>query len=148
MTTLGERAADRVARVVGSWRFIIFQSCFLSAWIVINAYVALHEFHFNGWDPYPFVFLNLMLSFQAAYTGPILQMTGNRRDQLEAERTAQTLSTMLATMQGVHAIAEAIKHEMQEQDEILEEIHDEVHRDLADHEVAWHDSVEEPGDKE
>jgi uncharacterized membrane protein len=58
--SLGERIADAVAIVMGSWTFIIIQSGILFAWITANLVGA-------GWDPYPFILLNLALSFQAAY---------------------------------------------------------------------------------
>lgn len=117
--SLGDRAADFVARTVGSWKFIIGQSLFLATWIVINGYLALHRFHFNSWDPYPFILLNLMLSFQAAFTGPILQMTGNRRDTVDAMRTAQTLhnqnltlDAILVNSKALLSVIEAVRHEL------------------------------------
>ena len=63
--TLGQRIADQVAATMGSWSFIIIQSAILLVWIVLNitAYV-------QKWDPYPFILLNLALSFQAAYAAP------------------------------------------------------------------------------
>lgn len=81
--TLGERLADRFASVVGSWRFIVFQSIILAGWITINGIGA-----FQHWDPYPFILLNLMLSFQAAYAAPIIMMSQNRHaaiDRTEAK---------------------------------------------------------------
>jgi len=77
--TLGQRIADRVAEIMGSWTFIIIQSTILAAWIALNvaAYV-------NHWDPYPFILLNLGLSFQAAYAAPIIMMSQNR--QAEKDR--------------------------------------------------------------
>src|SRR5262245_6722754 len=81
--TLGERIADLVAATAGSWTFIIAQTIVLAAWIAINAY--------NGkaWDPYPFILLNLLLSFQAAYAAPIIMMAQNRQadvDRRKAEK--------------------------------------------------------------
>ena len=80
-TLVGARVADRVAEVVGSWPFVITQSVLLAIWIALNvtAYV-------QRWDPYPFILLNLALSFQAAYTAPIIMMSQNR--QAEIDRTA------------------------------------------------------------
>ncbi len=81
--TFGQGIADWVASTMGSWRFIIIQSCILVVWIVLNitAYVA-------KWDPYPFILLNLALSFQAAYAAPFIMMSQNRQqdvDRKEAE---------------------------------------------------------------
>jgi uncharacterized membrane protein len=76
--TAGQRAADGFANVVGSWRFIIIQSIVLVAWITVNASGVL-----GPWDPYPFILLNLALSFQAAYAAPIIMMSQNRAGQLD-----------------------------------------------------------------
>jgi uncharacterized membrane protein len=78
--TLGQHVADKVAAVVGSWRFIIIQSGLLAIWIALNitAYV-------EHWDPYPFILLNLALSFQAAYTAPIIMMSQNRQSEIDRQ---------------------------------------------------------------
>ena len=81
--TLGQKIADTVAATMGSWPFIIIQTTILAVWIVLNvtAYV-------QKWDPYPFILLNLALSFQAAYAAPFIMMSQNRQqdiDRKEAE---------------------------------------------------------------
>ncbi len=81
--TLGQRVADRVADTIGSWPFIIIQSMILIVWIILNVTAWVHH-----WDIYPFILLNLMLSFQAAYAGPVIMMSQNRqssKDRLAAE---------------------------------------------------------------
>jgi uncharacterized membrane protein len=81
--TTGQRIADTVAATMGSWRFIIIQSTLLFGWIILN----LIAWNYR-WDPYPFIFLNLMLSFQAAYAAPFIMMSQNRqsdKDRLAAE---------------------------------------------------------------
>jgi CRP/FNR family transcriptional regulator, cyclic AMP receptor protein len=81
--TFGQRIADKVADTIGSWPFIITQSIILMVWIVLNIAAWI-----NHWDPYPFILLNLMLSFQAAYAGPVIMMSQNRqsaKDRLAAE---------------------------------------------------------------
>ena len=94
---LGQRVADRVAAAVGSWPFIIIQSVLLLFWMAANVYLAvmehLHPGFLKAWDPYPFILLNLVLSFQAAYTGPVVMMSQNRqneKDRLMAENDYQT----------------------------------------------------------
>ena len=80
--TFGQRAADRVAAVVGSWWFIGTQSAILVGWAWLNLTAWIRH-----WDPYPFILMNLFLSLQAAYTAPMLMMSQNRlaaRDRLEA----------------------------------------------------------------
>jgi uncharacterized membrane protein len=74
--TLGQKIADRVAEIMGSWTFIIVQSTVLAAWIVLNIVA-----YMKHWDPYPFILLNLGLSFQAAYAAPIIMMSQNRQAQ-------------------------------------------------------------------
>jgi uncharacterized membrane protein len=81
--SLAERIADGVANTVGSWRFILVQSCILLCWIVLNITAFVQH-----WDPYPFILLNLALSFQAAYSAPFIMMSQNRqaaKDRLRAE---------------------------------------------------------------
>jgi len=93
--TWGQKIADFIARTVGSWRFIIIQSIALFSWVVWNTVQIVHSYHF---DPYPYILLNLMLSFQAAYTGPILLIAANRqaqRDRIIAETTRTMVSTLL-----------------------------------------------------
>ena len=76
--TLGQSIADGVAATMGSWPFIIVQSGILLIWIVLNitAYV-------QQWDPYPFILLNLALSFQAAYAAPFIMMSQNRQQDID-----------------------------------------------------------------
>ena len=81
--TLGQRVADKVADTIGSWPFIITQTIILTIWIILNVAAWI-----NHWDPYPFILLNLALSFQAAYSGPVIMMSQNRqsaKDRLAAE---------------------------------------------------------------
>jgi uncharacterized membrane protein len=76
--TAGQRIADKVAATMGSWTFIIAQSVILGIWVVLNvtAYI-------KSWDPYPFILLNLALSFQAAYAAPIIMMSQNRQQDVD-----------------------------------------------------------------
>lgn len=85
--TTGERLADRLAAVMGSWKFIIIQSLILVAWTILNLVAWL-----NHWDPYPFILMNLVLSLQAAYAAPVIMMSQNRQDahdRLEAHNDFQ-----------------------------------------------------------
>jgi len=76
--TRGQRLADAVARTIGSWRFIAIQSSAIALWIGGNIWVG-----HSSWDPYPFILLNLLLSFQAAYTAPAIMMSQNRQSELD-----------------------------------------------------------------
>ncbi len=109
--TLGQRAADAVARRLGSWRFLIIQSGVLAVWIAVN----IAEVVFKPFDPYPFILLNLVLSFQAAYAAPVLLMSANR--QAEKDR----LAARNASIVGQRAEEEnrAILHHLEAQDELM-----------------------------
>jgi uncharacterized membrane protein len=82
----GDKVADVVTDIVGSWRFIIVQSCLLTIWIILN--IAAWIGH---WDPYPFILLNLALSFQAAYATPFILMSQNRQSTIDRENAQQDL---------------------------------------------------------
>jgi uncharacterized membrane protein len=79
--TPGQRIADMAAATIGSWRFIIIQSIILFAWVVLNVTAWIQH-----WDPYPFILLNLMLSFQAAYAGPVIMMSQNRQQDVDRRK--------------------------------------------------------------
>jgi uncharacterized membrane protein len=81
--TAGQKISDAVAKMVGSWKFIIIQSLCIFAWIGYNAISNL-----NAWDPYPFILLNLMLSFQAAYTAPAIMMSQNRLSEIDRQQAS------------------------------------------------------------
>ena len=76
--TLGQRIADMVAASMGSWPFIIVQSLLLAVWIALNITAWIEH-----WDPYPFILLNLALSFQAAYAAPFIMMSQNRQADID-----------------------------------------------------------------
>lgn len=80
--TYGQRLADKVSRFGGSWTFIIVFAIVLALWTALNSYVLHRPF-----DPYPYIFLNLLLSMLAAIQAPIIMMSQNRqaaRDRLQA----------------------------------------------------------------
>lgn len=84
----GSRLADSVAKGMGSWRFIIFQTILVVLWMGLNVVG-----FFYHWDVYPFILLNLLFSTQAAYAAPIIMMSQNRqseRDRLQAQADYQT----------------------------------------------------------
>ncbi len=81
---LGAQLADAVAGRVGSWPFVLTQTVLLLGWIAGNVW-----FGTGAWDPYPFILLNLLLSFQAAYTAPIIMMSQNRLSEVDRRRAEQ-----------------------------------------------------------
>ena len=82
--SIGQKVADAVAATIGSWPFIIIQSCLLAGWVTLNVIAWIQH-----WDPYPFILLNLALSFQAAYAGPFILMSQNRQQDID-RRKAET----------------------------------------------------------
>jgi uncharacterized membrane protein len=80
--TIGQIAADKIARFGGSWTFIISFFLVLTAWIVFNVYTLNNE----GFDPYPFILLNLILSCLASIQAPIIMMSQNRQEEKDRER--------------------------------------------------------------
>jgi uncharacterized membrane protein len=81
--TRGQRIADQVAATMGSWRFIVIQSALLVIWVTLNITAWVRH-----WDPYPFILLNLALSFQAAYAAPFIMMSQNRQQDVDRKEAA------------------------------------------------------------
>jgi uncharacterized membrane protein len=82
---VGARIADKVTNFLGSWTFIIIQTVIVAFWVLGNVYLLFH------FDPYPFIFLNLAFSTQAAYAAPLILLASNRssaRDRLTLEHAA------------------------------------------------------------
>jgi uncharacterized membrane protein len=103
--TFGERIADAAAAGIGSWRFLIIQTFAVMLWVSLNIVGLV-----NHWDPFPFILLNLLFSVQAAYTGPVLLLAGNRqaqKDRLTLEHAAHEADK--ADRQNVQ-ILKAIEH--------------------------------------
>jgi uncharacterized membrane protein len=115
--TVGERTADRVAGLVGSWPFIIIQSVLLVAWLIFNIVAWARH-----WDPYPFILLNLVLSFQAAYTAPVILMSQNR----EAERDRLDAHNDYVLNQKAEEEIRVILAHLSAQDQALKAIHKHV----------------------
>ena len=103
--TRGDRVADKISEVAGSWTFIILFILFLVFWIVLNAFILTKE---NSLDPYPFILLNLVLSCIASLQAPIIMMSQNRQAEKDSLRNQNDYRTDL-------------KSEL-----ILEELHDQM----------------------
>ena len=106
--TVGERLADRVASVGGSWGFIVGFGAFLAGWAILNL-VLLGA---RAFDPFPFIFLNLMLSMLAALQAPIIMMSQNRqaaKDRLEARLDYETNLRAEAQIEGLHEKIELLQ---------------------------------------
>lgn len=90
--TLGQRAADTIARFAGSWAFIFSFAGVLVLWMVINAILATKAF-----DPYPFILLNLVLSCVAAIQAPLIMMSQNRQEEKDRRRAENDYKVNLKT---------------------------------------------------
>ncbi len=131
--TMGQKIADKVAATVGSWRFIIIQSIFLAFWLVLNSIAWI-----KNWDPYPFILLNLALSFQAAYSAPFVMMSQNR--QAEKDRlTAQ--NDYLCDTKGEEEIRHIMEH-LDHQDTVILQILQRM--EIQHKEVIFHLSQLDP----
>jgi uncharacterized membrane protein len=96
----GDRLADRLATAVGSWGFLLLQTVILVAWMGLNISALI-----NHWDPYPFILLNLALSFQSAYAAPILMISQNRQARLNERRNHLDLQiNMLAEQETTEVL--------------------------------------------
>jgi uncharacterized membrane protein len=116
--TTGERIADSASAGIGSWRFIIIQTVLVIIWVILN--IVAWDFK---WDPYPFILLNLMFSVQAAYTGPILLLAGNRqaaKDRAIAQRDDEELAVIYKLQHEQMEILTLLKDAQDRHTEILE----------------------------
>jgi uncharacterized membrane protein len=96
--TLGERAADVMRNSMGSWPFVFGALVFLTIWMVYNGR--------NGFDPYPFILLNLVLSCLAAMQGAILLIAAKRADQIASELARHTFEIDTQTLDVANEIAQ------------------------------------------
>jgi uncharacterized membrane protein len=106
----GQRVADRVASLVGSWPFIITQSLLLVAWMAVNFYLVAH-WKDKAFDPYPFILLNLVLSFQAAYTGPIVMMSQNRQNEKDRAAAQCDFECNIKAEEEIRVLMEHLAHQ-------------------------------------
>lgn len=90
--TLGQRAADAIAKFAGSWAFIFSFVAVLVLWMVINGILAAKAF-----DPYPFILLNLVLSCVAAIQAPLIMMSQNRQEEIDRRRAENDYKVNLKT---------------------------------------------------
>lgn len=119
--TVGERVADKVAATVGSWPFIILQTIILIFWITANIFAWIKE-----WDPYPFILLNLMLSFQSAYAAPIIMMAQNRQGNIDRKKVEKDYDVNLKAELEIESLHQKIdlmrELEMKRLTDLVEEL--------------------------
>lgn len=120
--TLGEKLADKVASILGSWKFVGYQITVVLLWAALNSVPKTKV------DPYPYSFLNLILGLQAALTGPILLIAGNRQEEIDRRRAIQNLEIDKISYEDLKKISQRIEEQFKTLDgnieEILEDIED------------------------
>lgn len=115
--TFGQRVADRVATFGGSWTFILSFCSFLIIWILINVF----WFNNQGFDPYPYILLNLILSCIAALQAPVIMMSQNRQEEKDRVRSKNDYMINLKSELEIRMLHEKIDHLiMHQQEELLE----------------------------
>ena len=120
--TLGQRAADAIAKFAGSWAFIFAFTGVLLLWMVINTILAA-----NAFDPYPFILLNLVLSCVAAIQAPLIMMSQNRQEEKDRRRAENDYKVNLKTeimiedlhdkVNAILAKQSALEKKLQEQED-------------------------------
>lgn len=116
--TFGQRIADKVAVFGGSWTFILSFLSFLIVWIIFNAFFLFNK----GFDPYPFILLNLILSCIAALQAPVIMMSQNRQEEKDRERAQNDYMINLKSELEIRMLHEKIDHLILHQEQSMLEI--------------------------
>jgi uncharacterized membrane protein len=117
--TFGQRIADKVASFGGSWKFIIIFGFFLLIWMSVNVVWLTNK----GFDPYPFILLNLILSSLAAIQAPVIMMSQNRQESKDRERGRKDYMVNLKSELEIRMLHEKIDHLIINQQQEVVEIH-------------------------
>lgn len=113
----GQKIADKMAKFGGSWTFIISFGVFILIWISLNVYWLANK----GFDPYPFILLNLILSCLAALQAPVIMMSQNRQEEKDRDRSKKDYMINLKSEIEIRTLHEKIDHFiMDQQQELLE----------------------------
>lgn len=116
--SFGDKLADKVAAFGGSWNFIILFMVILVVWMLINAFL----FHNKGFDPYPFILLNLILSCVAALQAPVIMMSQNRQEAKDRERAEHDYKVNLKAEVEIRMLHEKLDHILLHQNKRLLQI--------------------------
>jgi uncharacterized membrane protein len=121
--TTGQRIADKVASFGGSWTFIISFGVFILLWISLNVIWLINK----GFDPYPFILLNLILSCLAALQAPVIMMSQNRQEDKDRDRAKKDYMINLKSELEIRTLHEKIDHFiMDQQQELIEMQKDQI----------------------
>ncbi|KIX22351.1 hypothetical protein SY27_00370 [Flavobacterium sp. 316] len=117
-STFGQKIADKVAQFGGSWTFILSFLFFLIVWIIVNVFLLINK----GFDPYPFILLNLILSCIAALQAPVIMMSQNRQEEKDRERAKNDYMINLKSELEIRMLHEKIDHLILHQEQSMLEI--------------------------
>lgn len=121
--TLGEKLADTVANVLGSWTFIGIQLSLILFWVILNSASKTKI------DEYPYSFLNLILGIQSAMACPILLISGNRQEKIDRKRAIENLEIDKISLDDLKKISKKIEDQFKHLDHDLEVVLDEIEKD-------------------
>ncbi len=125
--TLGQRAADAIARFAGSWAFIFSFIGVLVLWMVVNVIMASKAF-----DPYPFILLNLVLSCVAAIQAPLIMMSQNRQEEKDRRRAENDYKVNLKTEIMIEALYDKVNAILAKQTTLEKQLQSEDNDNLKD----------------
>ncbi|MFD2522780.1 DUF1003 domain-containing protein [Emticicia soli] len=117
-TNFGDRMADKIASFGGSWTFILSFMSFLFIWISFNIYWLNNK----GFDPYPFILLNLILSCIAALQAPVIMMSQNRQEEKDRERAKEDLKINQKAEEEIRSLHEKLDLLIQQHKEFRKEM--------------------------
>jgi len=116
--SFGDKLADKVAAFGGSWNFIILFLVIIVVWMLVNAFVFFNK----GFDPYPFILLNLILSCVAALQAPVIMMSQNRQEEKDRERAEHDYKVNLKAEVEIRMLHEKLDHILLHQNKRLLQI--------------------------
>jgi uncharacterized membrane protein len=125
--TVGERAADRMRNMMGSWPFVFCFFAVMIAWAIINTILIAHVLHHKAFDPYPYILLNLFLSMLAGVQAAALLIAAKRSDAIASEvaiHTEKNTEELKTLMQENTSLTRQVKRNT----DLLEDIHRHVAR--------------------
>ena len=122
--TLGQRAADTIAKFAGSWAFIFSFTGVLVLWMVVNVILAAKAF-----DPYPFILLNLVLSCVAAIQAPLIMMSQNRQEEKDRRRAENDYKVNLKTEIMIEDLYDKVNAILAKQEEMERHLRAESKKD-------------------
>ncbi len=111
-----QKMADKLANLIGSWYYIVFQTVMIIVWMTANVFATI-----NRWDPYPFILLNLLFSTQAAYAAPIIMMAQNRQNERDRFQAHDDYVTNVRAKEEIEELQQSLSRiENEKLNQILE----------------------------